>query len=169
MHLVRNKKWSIKHYYGWYCSKSIRSHSEILSVENVIMIFHNGFDLLNKHFIKYFIYMRHIIIVRSNQFYCPLAHSFKVYCWDFQMMMIICVLRPLLCTTVMNLQIYPRRDSNTGGSDLWSNTLSLYHRRPAPCWDFQALAHYIIVLNDTMNTQIILHVENCIVYTERSY
>ena len=25
-----------------------------------------------------------------------------------------------------NLQIYPRQDSNTGGSDLWSNMLPLY-------------------------------------------
>ena len=60
------------------------------------------------------------------------------------MMMMIDVLRPLLCTRqdkwagrlpkVMrrserrnNLQICPRRYSNTGGSDLWSSTLPLDH------------------------------------------
>ena len=26
-----------------------------------------------------------------------------------------------------NLQICPRRDSNTGGSDMWSSTLPLHH------------------------------------------
>ena len=60
------------------------------------------------------------------------------------MMMMIDVLRPRLCTRYAkwaerppklmrrserrnNLQICPRRDSNTGGSDLWSNTLPLDH------------------------------------------
>ena len=60
------------------------------------------------------------------------------------MMMMIDVLRPLLCTCQAkwaerppkvtrrserrnNLQICPRRDSNTGGSDLWSSTLPLDH------------------------------------------
>ena len=52
------------------------------------------------------------------------------------MMMMIDVLRPLLCTRLNgpsdpqrrnNLQICPRRDSNTGGSDLWSNTLLIDH------------------------------------------
>ena len=54
------------------------------------------------------------------------------------------VLRPLLCTRATkwaerlpkvmrrserrnNLQIYPRRDSNTDGSDLWTSTLPLDH------------------------------------------
>ena len=31
-----------------------------------------------------------------------------------------------------NLQICPRRDSNTGGSDLWSNTLPLDHGGAPP-------------------------------------
>ena len=58
--------------------------------------------------------------------------------------MMIDVLRPVLCTWLAkwaerplevmkrsqrwnNLQICPRRDSNTGGSDQWSNTLPLDH------------------------------------------
>ena len=46
-----------------------------------------------------------------------------------------------------NLQIWPRRDSNTGGSDMWSNTLPLDHG---------SLRFIIIIIITNISTRLVL-------------
>ena len=91
---------------------------------------------------------------QDDLFYSPpkvVSVSFCEFYVTVWMMMMNGVLRPLLCTHWAkraerhpkvvkriqrwnNLQIFPRRDSNTGGSDLWSNTLPLDHGGAPVCW-----------------------------------